>query len=341
MHQRLVNYIRSNRGPGIARISSRVAALVAMAVLLVPVVALPLRAGGGAPARANRDREVAVTFDDLPGVFGGGCERKTFEEVNGKIIGTLTTNKIPAIGLVNEGRNCAVQNGSLERVLKMWLDAGLDLGNHSFSHHDLNTTPLATYQADVLRGEVTTRKLLEERGRKIRYFRHPFLHAGRDIETKTAFEKFLVERGYRVAPVTIDNQEWVFADVYGRALKRGDIATARRIGETYVSYMEQIFDFFERLSTEVAGYEIKQVLLLHVNSLNGDYFDELVAMMRKRGYKFITLDEALQDQAYSLADTYTGARGLSWLHRWAISKGMKHKEEPAEPTWIKQMFDGR
>jgi peptidoglycan/xylan/chitin deacetylase (PgdA/CDA1 family) len=313
-----------------------------MAIFLLPILLPPLRAGNGPSARVNRTREVAVTFDDLPGVFaGGGCDPKAFEEVNGKIIGTLTTNKIPAIGLVNEGRSCAAQNGSLERVLKMWLDAGLDLGNHSFSHQDLNTTPLATFQADVIRGEATTRKLLEERGRKIRYFRHPFLRAGRDIETKRAFEKFLAERGYRVAPVTIDNQEWVFADVYGRALKRGDTATARRVGEAYVSYMEGIFDFFERLSTEVAGYEIKQVLLLHVNPLNADYFDELVTMIGKRGYRFITLDEALQDQAYNLADTYTGGRGFSWLHRWAISKGMKHKEEPAEPAWIKQMFDSK
>ena len=105
--------------------------------------------------------------------------------------------------------------------------------------------------------------------------------------------------------------------------------------------MEEVFDFFERLSVEVIGYEIKQVLLLHDNPLNADYLGRLVQLMRERGYQFVSLEQVLEDPAYRLPDTYAGPQGLSWLHRWSISKGNKMKEEPREPQWIRKLLEAR
>lgn len=308
--------------------------------LLVPLIP------GDSPAQGRSNiqrapREVAVTFDDLPGVAmlrSQRCNPKAFADMNRRLLKTITTHGIPAVGLVVEGGLCESQRHVLPELLGIWLDAGLELGNHSFSHFDLNDTPLARYQADVIRGEAVTARLLEQRGKRLRYFRHPFLHAGKDLRTKRAFERFLTDRGYRVAPVTIDNQEWVFAEVYAMAKDRGDTATAERVGAAYISYMDAVFGFFERRSVEVVGYEIKQVLLLHANPLNADYLDELVLMMKRRGYAFITLDRALKDPAYQLPDNYAGPKGLSWLHRWASSKGMAMKEEPREPAFIAGLF---
>lgn len=286
-------------------------------------------------------REVAVTFDDLPGVAmlqSQRCNAKAYEEMNRKLLRSITTHRVPALGLVVEGNLCERQRDALPDLLGMWLAAGLELGNHSFSHFDLNNTQLARYQADVMRGETITNSLLQKRGKRMKYFRHPFLHAGKDLTTKRAFEKFLTERGYRIAPVTIDNQEWMLAEVYARAKERGDQATADRVAAAYVTYMDEIFDFFEKRSVEVVGYEVKQVLLLHANPLNADHFDELVRMMKERGYAFISLDQALTDPAYRLPDTYAGPRGLSWLHRWALSKGIKMREEPREPEFIAKLF---
>jgi peptidoglycan-N-acetylglucosamine deacetylase len=282
-------------------------------------------------------REVAVTFDDLPGVqrlHGQYCDKKAFADLNRKLIQGITAHRIPALGLVVESRLCEGQRVALPELLSLWLDAGLELGNHSFSHFDLNNTALETYKADVIRGETVTKKLLRKRGKELKYFRHPYLHAGKSLEIKRAFEKFIHERGHTIAPVTIDNQEWVFAEVYAKAKGRGDIKTANRVAAAYITYMEGIFDFFEKLSVEVVGYEVKQVLLLHANPLNADYFEELVQMMKKRGYAFISLDQALEDPAYRLPDHYAGPQGLSWLHRWAVSKGMKLREEPREPDFI-------
>lgn len=266
------------------------------------------------------------------------CNAKAFAEVNRKLLQSIVAHRIPGMGLVVEGRLCESQRGALPGLLSMWLDAGMELGNHSFSHFDLNDTSLERYKADVIRGETVTRRLLRQRGKELKYFRHPFLHAGKDLETKQAFQKFLIGRGYKVAPVTLDNQEWVFAEIYAMARERGDKVTAERVARAYLTYMEEVFIFFEKLSVRVAGYEVKQVLLLHVNPLNADYFDQLVRMITRRGYAFISLDQALEDPAYRMADTYAGPKGLSWLHRWALSKGMKMIEEPREPAFIADLY---
>jgi peptidoglycan/xylan/chitin deacetylase (PgdA/CDA1 family) len=286
-------------------------------------------------------REVAVTLDDLPGVqtFGSFCNLAALEQLNRTLVNSLTSQAIPATGFVVESRLCEEKSSALSGLLRIWLDAGLELGNHSFSHLDLNDTPLSTYEADVIRGEAATRRLLEAQGRRMKYFRHPYLHAGKDLETKRAFESFLSGRGYQVAPVTVDNQEWVFAEVYARALRRRDPATRQRVGSAYIAYMEDMFAFFERLSIDVLGYEVKQTLLLHANPLNADYLDELAAMLRRRGYAFITLEQALADPAYRLPDTYAGPEGLSWLHRWSLGKGMTMKREPREPEWIRRLLE--
>ena len=285
-------------------------------------------------------RQVALTFDDIPGVAmprASRCNVKAIGDMNRKLVEGLKSNRVPAFGLVTPSGICEGQARALGEILDIWLDAGFDLGNHSFSHFDINNVPLARYEADVARGAAAIEPILEKRQKKLKYFRHPFLHAGKNPQTKRAFEKFLRDNSYTVAPVTIDNQEWVFAEAYANAVSRGDTILQKRIVTSYLSYMDGIFTFFEKLSVEVTGREIKQVLLLHANSLNADHFDELAAMMRRRGYTFITLDQALSDPAYALPDNYAGPTGFSWLHRWTITKGMKLREEPREPAFVTQL----
>ena len=82
--------------------------------------------------------------------------------------------------------------------------------------------------------------------------------------------------------------------------------------------------------------EIIQTLLLHANSINADYFGDVAKMYKKRGYKFITLEYALKDEAYRLPDKFTGRAGISWLHRWALEKGKENlvSDEPHVPKFV-------
>ncbi len=64
-------------------------------------------------------------------------------------------------------------------------------------------------------------------------------------------------------------------------------------------------------------------------------------MIKSKGYRFVSLEEAMKDKAYQLKDNYVGSRGISWIHRIAITKGMKMKWEPREPPWLKKLAFGR
>jgi len=285
-------------------------------------------------------RRVAVTFDDLPAapvsVVGEGVP--ALEAMTRRLLAAVREARVPVIGFVNEGKLAPDGRREEARValLSLWLEAGFELGNHSYSHLDLNRTPLSDFENDVRRGEEVTRALLKDRGKSLRYFRHPFLHTGRDLPTKLGFEAFLKARGCRVAPVTHDNGEWIFAKAYAAALQRGDTGAASRIAEAYVPYMDAKFDYFERQSQALFSREIPQVLLLHANSLNADTFGALAAMMKRRGYSFVTLDRALEDSAYLSPDTYTGPAGITWLHRWALTRGpdLVLPDEPQLPDWV-------
>ena len=96
--------------------------------------------------------------------------------------------------------------------------------------------------------------------------------------------------------------------------------------------------FFERRSVEVVGREFPQIMLLHASEMNSRLMPGVLAMFRRRGYDFITLDDALRDAAYRLPDSYAGPGGFSWIHRWSITKGMPNRGEPDEPQWAREAF---
>jgi len=281
------------------------------------------------------ERQVAITIDDLPAGAANSLPAATITEMTTKLLGTLRDQKIPVVGFVNEKKLYKV--GEVDQriqALRMWLDYGFDLGNHTFSHASLNRVGLQAWEDEVVQGESVTRLLLDEHKMKLRYFRHPYLDTGRDLETRRHAEAFLVGRGYRIAPVTLDAWDWMYAGVYDDAKKRGDSALQEELAKSYLSYSDQVFEYSEKLSRQIVGYEPKQILLLHANQLEADHIGELLDVMRKRGYRFITLEDALGDQAYSLPDTYVGEEGTGWLDHWAIAQGKPPQGAPVFPQWV-------
>lgn len=303
--------------------------------------ALILPALDTTPAAQPVDRAVAITFDDLPATPAGSLANDvaSLTELTRKLLAAVREYKIPAVGFVNEGKLFPA-GASPEDVegrvglLRMWRDAGLELGNHTYSHRDLNNMPLEEFQDDVIRGETVTRGLLEGTPFKLRYFRHPFLHVGADLKQRRAFESFLHQRGYAVAPVSVDNDEFLYAAAYAGALRRRDSASAARIGDDYLRYIDEVFGYFEEVSRRTVGREIRQVLLLHANSLNADRFGAVAEALRRRRYRFVSLEHALQDDAYRRRDDFVGAPGNSWLNHWEITAGRKPVPTPAPPDWI-------
>ena len=286
-------------------------------------------------AAAKPDRQVAITIDDLPAAAAATMPAATMSEMTTKLLTTIRDQKVPVVGFVNEKK--LYKFGEVDeriKALRMWLDYGFELGNHTFAHTSLNRVPLESWEEEVIRGETVTNMLMAEHKMKLRYLRHPYLDTGRDLETRRQAEAFLVRRGYRIAPVTLDAWDWMYATVYEDAKKRGDTDLQARLVNSYLSYSNQVFDYSERLSVKIMGYEPKQILLIHANQLEADHISELFDLFRKRGYRFITLDDALSDSAYGLPDTYVGEEGTGWLDHWAITMGKPPQDEPVFPQWV-------
>lgn len=305
--------------------------------MIVMVASCSMATQQSAPAKQIK-REVAVTFDDLPATHG---EYSVMKSVTDNLLAKLKTEKVPAIGFVNEFKLLpADETVRRTALLNQWLNDGHDLGNHTYSHIYIDQATFDEYTADLIRGETATRKLLQQRGKKLTYYRHTQLRTGPTEEYKKRLAEFLAKRGYTVAPVTIDNNDFIFALAYSNAKRSGDTVLQEKVVLAYVDYMETVFDHFEKLSREFLGYEVKQTLLLHANEINADHFDKLAQMLKKRGYAFITLNEALKDKAYQLPEAQSN-RGLSWLHRWMLAKGLAMKEEPLQPDWITKLSQQR
>ena len=288
------------------------------------------------------DRQIAITFDDLPADAAFSMTAASITEVNMRLLANLRDEKIPAVGFVNEKK--VYQWGEVDpriKALAMWPDAGFELGNHGFSHLSLNEAGLKAWEDDVIHGENVISLLLAEHKMKPRYFRHPFLATGRDLETRRQAEAFLTGRGYRIAPVTIDPWDWMFSPVYADAKRRGDVAVEQEVVKSYLAYADAVFAYDEQLSREILGYEPRQILLLHDSQLNADHLKDLVAVIRKRGYKFITLADALSDPAYSMPDTFVADDGSGWLDHWAITQGKppNPKNYPVFPAAIEERYN--
>jgi hypothetical protein len=94
-----------------------------------------------------------------------GLAVASLDEINARLLATLRIERVPVVGFVNE-RSVDVEGERDARtaILKRWLDARMELGNHTYSHPDLNSMSADEYQIDILQGELVTRKLLTERG---------------------------------------------------------------------------------------------------------------------------------------------------------------------------------
>ncbi len=294
------------------------------------------------------DRRIAITIDDLPWQRIATTPADQVQSRHAQLMAQLTQAGVPATGFVNEGKlelDGVVQPGRLA-MLRDWLDGGFELGNHTHGHLDLHEVGLDAFQADIIKGERLLRPLLADYGQTPRWFRHPYLRAGRTRDERAALAAFLARHGYRIAPVTVDNGEWVWAFAYANVLDGepdtpGRAATLERLRRGYIPYMLNKVDYFEQQSQALLGYALPQIWLMHANELNAVAYADLVAGVQRRGYRVVTLEEALRDPAYERgAEGYDGRFGPSWLHRWAMAEGKRgdfFAGEPLVPKWVLEL----
>jgi len=290
----------------------------------------------------SQEKKMCITVDDLPVVSYGVNDINFHQKLTKKLLNTFNKYAIPAIGYVNEGK--LFVEGRLDssrvKVLELWLKNGYELGNHTYSHLNYHNSTYDQYTKNIIKGEKVTKNLSRLYNRNVQYFRHPYLRSGLRKSHADSLNTFLLQNGYTEAPVTIDNEDYLFAKAYHNAFQQKDSSQMSMIGNSYIDYMEAKLLYFEKLSDLLFDRNISQTLLFHVSLLNSDYLDELIKMYKSHNYGFVSQTEVLKDEAYNEEITEYRNWGISWIERWAMSReisGENFKADPKTPDFIKAL----
>ena len=252
--------------------------------------------------------EVAVTVDDLP-VHGPPPPDGDRVRMVGRMLNAFHRHAVPHVyGFVNGARTDGGASPSeiarARAVLRSWVAAGHPLGNHTWSHVNLFQVPLPDYLADLEKNEPLLEQLVAEAGNRLtglpwRVFRYPYLFEGDTLEKRNAIRAHLRERGYRIAEVSIDAEDWAFNPPFARCAARGDQQSLAHLHDQYVSVHVDELRRMREMTRLLAGREVRHVLLLHAGVADADALDDLLTAYEREGVRWIDLQTALADPFYA------------------------------------------
>ena len=249
--------------------------------------------------------ELAITFDDLPvhGMLPPGVTRI---DVAQKIIRALEDAHVPPVyGFVN-GIGVERQPADIA-VLRAWHDAGNPLGNHTWSHMNLNQHTVDEFKAEVERNEPLLKQVMDSGD--WHWFRFPYLAEGETPEKHYAVRAFLLERGYKIAAVTMSFADYSWNDPYARCAAKSDSEAIGALASSYLSAAEENMTFYRSLSQSLFHRDIPYVLLMHIGAFDAEMLPRLLDLYRSKGFEFVRLERAESDDFYKAATDIHGTSG--------------------------------
>lgn len=273
--------------------------------LFCALVASPLAVRGVA-ANAPPPLEIAVTIDDVP--WNGPLPAPdSLREMTASLVRTLRQFDAPVAVFVS----CR-DDASTAATVRMWDEAGATIGNHVAGHIGVQHAAPHAWANAVRRCDRSLRSAMRA---PPRFFRYPMLQEPVSSAQRDTARAVFSELGYRVARVTIDNSDYLLARPYDAVRGARDSAAMREIGQAMIAHDLDATQHFEAAAERRVGRGVRHILLLHANRMTVDYLPDLLARLKQRGARFISLEEALRDPIYQLPDSYGGKRGFSWIYR--------------------------
>lgn len=247
-------------------------------------------------APAPRAPAIALTFDDIPahGPLPTGVTRI---DVVDAIIAALKAAKAPAFGFVNGG--FGIDDPQSPTVMAHWRAAGFPVGNHSFSHLNLNENGADAFMADVARNEPVIAPLMS--GEDWHWLRFPYLAEGDTPAKRDAVRIWLAGQHYKIAAVTASFGDYGWNTVYARCLAKGDAGVIAGLEKSFIDAAREEAIRKRDLSRQLYGRDVPQVLLLHLGAFDARMLVRLLDLYRTLGFRFTTLAEAERDPFYAAA----------------------------------------
>jgi peptidoglycan-N-acetylglucosamine deacetylase len=264
-------------------------------------------------------QKVAITFDDLP-LNGDLPPGVTRVQIALDTLAVLKARYVPAAyGFINAKK--LEGNPDAAEALKLWA-AAEPFGNHTYGHMDLNKNLADAFEREIDQNEPAL-ELLSAKDGNWHWLRYPFLHEGETVEKRRAVRTYLQGHGYRVAQVTLDWEDYLWNSAYARCVAKNDTQAIARLKSSYLSIESSYLDLGKDLAKLVYGHDINHVLLLHLGAFSSTILPDALDLMQKKGFTFVTLEEAQSDPVYE-GDPDVGSKyGGTLLELWIEAKKIK------------------
>jgi peptidoglycan/xylan/chitin deacetylase (PgdA/CDA1 family) len=164
-------------------------------------------------------------------------------------------------------------------ILKLWLNAGYPLGNHTYHHPDLTKTSARTFIADIARQDRLLRTLMSYSpliAKRVR-FRYPYLNEGNTLNKRDAVRAaYLFKNGYRIAEVATDYFDWAWTDAYTRCTFQNARKSVRWLRDHMIESADGHLRDSQALSQRLFGRDIPYILPIHVGIFDAIMLDALL-----------------------------------------------------------------
>jgi peptidoglycan/xylan/chitin deacetylase (PgdA/CDA1 family) len=278
-------------------------------------------------AAGQQRAQVAITVDDLP-MHGDLPSTMTRSDIAKKMIEAFKAKGVPGVyGFVN-AKNIG-GDADKASVLKIWANSGFALGNHTFSHIDLNAATVEQFEDEIVANASELQGLMGSRD--WHWFRYPFLHEGDTLEKRHAVRKYLSDHGYKVAQVTLDFADYAWNNPYARCVAKQDAQAIDWLKSSYLSTATDDIALDRKLSAMLFGRDIKYVLLLHIGALDSMMLPELLDLFKKQGFDFVSLEEAEKDPSYQSDPDAALPHGGTFLEQLIEAKHLKYPQHADRP----------
>jgi len=292
---------------------------------LIPVIALLAVSGFAVDdPQPTSGKKILLSFDTLPAMKPMGYW--TPREISNMILKSLERNNIKAVGFVVAEK--IEDDPTSYIVLEDWASKGHILGNQTYGNVDLNELSAEDFLQHAEDGQKPIWSTSKKYRFNFRYFRFPQLHEGNTPGKKKDVRRALEDGGYQIVPVTVKTSDYRF----NRPLieKQKTQANVDQLKAAYLSHIGKMLDYAEKQSAAAFDRNITQILWLHAGIATATWLDDLIGMLRGRGYEFVSLPEALNDPAFKTAETYAGPLGLSFLDRVAATRNLAYDQNYGE-----------
>jgi peptidoglycan/xylan/chitin deacetylase (PgdA/CDA1 family) len=273
-------------------------------------------------------QKLAITFDDLPlnGELPPGVTRP---ETAKNVLAILKKRHAPPVyGFINAKKLEGSADGA--EALKLWA-AAEPVGNHTYSHMDLEQNSVEAYERDIAENEPVL-ELLKADGRDDwHWLRYPYLHEGDTVEKRRAVRAYLKTHGYKIAQVTLDWEDYLWNFAYARCAAKNDAKAIQWLRSSYLSAASQFLDLGRAQAKLIYGHEINYVLLMHLGAFSSTILPDALDLLKKKGFQLVTLEEAESDPAYDGDPDVALHDAGTFLDQWMQVKQIKYPEHADKP----------